>query len=323
MASKTERLPLVSILINNYNYGQFLTEAIDSALNQTYPNIEVIVVDDGSTDNSREIIASYGEKIIPVLKENGGQASAMNSGYAASHGDLICFLDSDDKFNNNKIAVVVDMFNIMVTKNRFIMLYDILEFFDENGRLLGDREPRYLLKHPPNLYKYARKYRFLPFAATSTSGLSMSRQLADIIFPIPEEDGRIAADAFIVYGAGLIGEIYGINKSLALYRVHGKNNYYHPDNIRNLPYEQYITLNNYLNNKLIDRNKRPFISFFDSLYAVKYYYQNQDAKALVILAYKMLKWHTDCRTIKWSINAVLLSFIIFFKKYIIYWIRIR
>ena len=61
--------PLVSILINNYNYGCFIGEAIDSALNQTYPHTEVIVVDDGSTDNSQEIIASYKDRIIPVLKE--------------------------------------------------------------------------------------------------------------------------------------------------------------------------------------------------------------------------------------------------------------
>ncbi len=81
--------PLASILINNYNYGRFLHEAIDSALSQTYPHTEVIVVDDGSTDNSREIIASYEDQIIPVLKENGGQASALNAGFAASRGEIV------------------------------------------------------------------------------------------------------------------------------------------------------------------------------------------------------------------------------------------
>src|ERR671933_952190 len=102
--------PLVSIAINNYNYARFLPQAIDSALNQTYPNVEVVVVDDGSTDNSREIIASYGSKIIPGLKENGGQASAFNAGFAASRGDVICFLDSDDAFLPEKVAEVIDAF---------------------------------------------------------------------------------------------------------------------------------------------------------------------------------------------------------------------
>ena len=65
--------PLASILINNYNYGRFLGKAIDSALSQTYENLEVIVVDDGSTDGSLEIIASYGDRISSVLKKNGGR----------------------------------------------------------------------------------------------------------------------------------------------------------------------------------------------------------------------------------------------------------
>lgn len=70
MIHTDKKLPLVSIIINNYNYGRFLREAIDSALNQTYPHVEVIVVDDGSTDGSQEIITSYGDRVIPVLKEN-------------------------------------------------------------------------------------------------------------------------------------------------------------------------------------------------------------------------------------------------------------
>jgi glycosyltransferase involved in cell wall biosynthesis len=95
--------PLVSIIINNYNYGRFVREAIDSGLNQTYSHKEVIVVDDGSTDDSREIIASYGNGITSVLKENGGQASAFNAGFAVSQGDIICFLDADDIFYLRKL----------------------------------------------------------------------------------------------------------------------------------------------------------------------------------------------------------------------------
>src|SRR5262249_61789343 len=85
-----------SIVINNYNYGRFLRDAIGSALNQSYPHVEVIVVDDGSTDGSREIIAGYGDRIIPVLKQNGGQASAYNARVARSCGKVMLFLDSDD-----------------------------------------------------------------------------------------------------------------------------------------------------------------------------------------------------------------------------------
>ena len=85
--------PLVSIVINNYNYARFLPEAIESALAQTYPHKEIIVVDDGSTDDSRRVMESYGDRIKPIYKKNGGQASAMNLGYEAAKGDLIYFLD--------------------------------------------------------------------------------------------------------------------------------------------------------------------------------------------------------------------------------------
>src|SRR5436853_5073279 len=88
--------PLASIVISSYNYGRYLPAAIDSALAQTYAPREVIVVDDGSTDDSRAVIARYGGEVTAVLKENGGQASAFNAGLRASRGEVVCFLDSDD-----------------------------------------------------------------------------------------------------------------------------------------------------------------------------------------------------------------------------------
>ena len=91
------RIPLcVSIIISNYNYGRFLSAAIDSALAQTYQTVEVIVVDDGSTDNSREVIESYGDRITALFQKNGKQAAALNNGLQASKGDIIIFLDADD-----------------------------------------------------------------------------------------------------------------------------------------------------------------------------------------------------------------------------------
>ena len=83
--------PFVSIIINNYNYEQFLCEAIDSALKQRYSIEEVIVVDDGSEDNSRKLIESYGNKIVSVFKENGGQGSALNAGLQLAKAQLFVF----------------------------------------------------------------------------------------------------------------------------------------------------------------------------------------------------------------------------------------
>ena len=93
--------PLVSVLMGNYNYGRYIGEALDSVLRQTYSNFEVIVCDDGSTDDSREVVARYCDRdtrIRMVVKENGGLASALNAAYAASRGEIICLLDADDVF---------------------------------------------------------------------------------------------------------------------------------------------------------------------------------------------------------------------------------
>ena len=75
---------------------------IESALTQTYSNTQVVVVDDGSTDDSSRIIATYGQGVIPVLKANGGQTSAFQCGFAMSHGDIVIFLDADDTFAPNR-----------------------------------------------------------------------------------------------------------------------------------------------------------------------------------------------------------------------------
>ncbi len=88
---------LASIVISSYNYGRFLRDCIDSALNQTYLDTEVIVVDDASTDDSPEVIASYGDRIVPILrKKNEGGRATCNAACKVSRGEVILLLDSDD-----------------------------------------------------------------------------------------------------------------------------------------------------------------------------------------------------------------------------------
>ncbi len=97
------RKTLVSVVIPVFNGASFLAEAIDSALEQSYDNIEVLVIDDGSTDNTSEVCERYSDKIRYYRKENGGQASARNFGIERSEGNFIAFLDSDDIWDSEKI----------------------------------------------------------------------------------------------------------------------------------------------------------------------------------------------------------------------------
>jgi glycosyltransferase involved in cell wall biosynthesis len=95
LASKS---PRVSIVVPNYNQGRYVCDAIQSALGQTYRSFEVIVVDDGSTDNSREVVAQFGDQVRYIWQENQGLAGARNTGIRAAKGDLIGLLDSDDQW---------------------------------------------------------------------------------------------------------------------------------------------------------------------------------------------------------------------------------
>jgi glycosyltransferase involved in cell wall biosynthesis len=100
----------VSIVITNYNYAAYLPAAIESALAQSHDNVEIVVVDDGSSDGSREIIARYSAAVMPVLKQNGGQGSAVNAGFAACSGDAVLFLDADDELLPKAAASVARLF---------------------------------------------------------------------------------------------------------------------------------------------------------------------------------------------------------------------
>src|SRR5688572_5767710 len=95
--------PLVSVVIPTYNYGHLVAEAVDSALAQTYPAVEVLVVDDGSTDDTWDRLARYGDRIRCVRQANAGLSAARNTGIRAAHGEYVALLDSDDAFHPRKL----------------------------------------------------------------------------------------------------------------------------------------------------------------------------------------------------------------------------
>jgi glycosyltransferase involved in cell wall biosynthesis len=210
---------LVSILINNYNYGRFLREAIDSALNQTYSHTEVIVVDDGSTDDSRGIIANYGDLIIPVFKENGGQASAINAGFAASRGDIVCFLDADDMFLPEKVALTVHAWK---EQPQACLVYHQLQMVDAQKKNLGKPWPRGVWRGDIRK-RVERSGGWWPRPATS--GLSFSRSYLQGLFPVPEGPRLIWTDTYLAGIAPFFGSIIGLRMPLTLYRIHGENNW--------------------------------------------------------------------------------------------------
>lgn len=212
---------LVSIVINNYNYEHFLQEAIDSALNQTYPNIEVVVVDDGSTDNSREIIASYKEQIIPVLKENGGQASAFKAGFTASKGDIICFLDADDIFPPNKVSKIVDVFGY--SEDIGWCFHRVMRFDTKTGESLG-LIPNETTSRECDFRAALKSGKFF-FKTPPTSGLCFRRSLLQLIFPFMEVIAPVCADQQLRFAALALSKGFFLDENLAFLRIHDHNSY--------------------------------------------------------------------------------------------------
>jgi glycosyltransferase involved in cell wall biosynthesis len=136
---------LVSIIIPTYNYAAYIGKAVDSALKQTYTNIEIIVVDDGSTDNTKEVLQKYGDKLVYIRQDNQGAAAARNRGLAAARGDYICFLDADDVYYPDNIVKKV---SFLEENQSFDWCYSNWVWVDDAGKeiMRGD-EPEVSLAH--------------------------------------------------------------------------------------------------------------------------------------------------------------------------------
>jgi glycosyltransferase involved in cell wall biosynthesis len=212
-----------SIIINNYNYGRFLADAIDSALAQKYARTEVIVVDDGSTDHSRDVIKRYADRVTSVLKDNGGQASAYNSGFGVSRGDIICFLDADDKLAASAVSAAVAAFR----NSELIKVEWQLEIIDEVGRRTGELVPEKPLP-PVDLRDLTLSdgpfYDWL--VTPPSSGNCYRRAMLERVLPMSEAPFRNGADVYLTMLAPIFGKIHRLARPQGSYRTHGRNNYH-------------------------------------------------------------------------------------------------
>lgn len=209
--------PLVSIIINNYNYEGFVADAVLSALNQNYHPIEVIVVDDGSSDGSRSVIESYAKQVVIVSKANGGQASAFNAGFAKSSGEIICFLDADDLFLPNKVDRIIDAYEDVATG----WCFHPLQYVDAGLQTIdGPHDVRYATGGFDLRSEYMRGKPV--FWAPPTSGLTFRRTLLQKLLPMPQQI-RITADNYLTFCAPAFAPGFYISDSLALQRIHGAN----------------------------------------------------------------------------------------------------
>ncbi len=211
--------PLVSIIIDNFNYAPYLTRCIDSALAQTHRSVEVIVVDDASTDGSQQIIERYRSRVTVVQQPvNRGQGAAFNAGFWASHGEIVMFLDADDWLYPNAAERVAALWRPALSKIHFR-----LHLVDKHGvRIDTYPAPELRLDRGdvvPLLLEFGR------YETVVTSGNAFSRRALERNLPIPAEEFRIAADGYLASVVPFHGTIECIDACLGAYRVHGTNAY--------------------------------------------------------------------------------------------------
>lgn len=218
--SAVEAGPAVDVVVNNHNYGRFLGDAVESALAQTYDRVSVIVVDDGSTDESREVIASFGDRIVPVLKEQGGQASAFEAGLERSRGDVVLFLDADDVLAPQAAERIADAFRV---QPGLAKVHFRLAVADETGKPTGELKPSPHITLPSGDLRTAELRFPFDLARPATSGNAFASSALQAIRPIRDCGDGVGADWYVVHLCTLLGPVAAIDEPLALYRLHGAN----------------------------------------------------------------------------------------------------
>ncbi len=204
--------PLVSVIIPNYNYVSYVSEAIDSVLAQDYPNLEIIVVDDGSSDNSRSVIESYGGDVKGVFQQNQGVAATRNNGVAACNGEFVAFLDADDAWMPTKLSRQIEKF---ADAHVGLVHVGVAEI-DGSGAVVGEniagREGK--VAHDLLLLR--------PVILGGGSGVMIRRRIFDEIGGF---DTRLStsADWELYYRIASRCEVAFVPEALVRYRFHGSN----------------------------------------------------------------------------------------------------
>ena len=212
----------LSVVVSSYNYGRYLRQAIDSALAQDCERLQVIVVDDGSTDESRNIIESYGDRIETIFQQNQGQIASCTAGLRRCVHDIVILLDSDDFLWPSAVLDIMALWTPKTVKVQYA-----LQAIDSQGDQVHTIFPKYPHGLTPETVR-AELFRAGIYPATTTSGTAFSRDFLTKVMPIPKAYQCDIDDALNVV-APLHGEVITLRKALGCYRVHEHNTSEHAE----------------------------------------------------------------------------------------------
>ena len=211
--------PYISVLVDTYNHERFIEEALVSVLEQGVAGAEyeVVVVDDGSTDRTPEIVGKFAPRVRLIRKENGGQASAFNAGIPECAGEIIAFLDGDDWWERGKLQAVADV--LASDKEVGLVGHGITQVFPDGRHqteLVRDT-PRFRIRSREGAEAFRLRKSFL-----GTSRMTYRAIVLREIGPVPEAL-RFQADEYLFTLAGLFADVLILRESLTFYRLHDAN----------------------------------------------------------------------------------------------------
>jgi glycosyltransferase involved in cell wall biosynthesis len=213
--------PFLSVLIDTYNHEKFIEEAVRSVLSQDFPatDREILVVDDGSTDRTPEILNKFASEIRVLRKPNGGQASAFNLGIPQCRGEIVAFLDGDDWWAPNKLSAVVSAFSSHPCVG--LVGHSITEVLANGARRseLVREAPQFRIDSVAGARIFRLRKSFL-----GTSRMAYRADLLRRIGTVPEAL-VIEADEFLFTLGSLFSEVLLLREPLTFYRLHGQNLY--------------------------------------------------------------------------------------------------
>jgi hypothetical protein len=213
--------PVVSIIIDTFNHGAFLRDALESVLAQDAPldDVEILVIDDGSTDQTPALVEPYTPRVRYLRKENGGQASAFNAGIAASQGELLFFLDGDDWWAPHKLRTVRDVFD------QYPDIGAVGHAIVEIDGVGNHRELRPCRIERLHVHDAAAAGRFRELKCFfGTSRFAARRRVLEAILPVPESL-VVEADEYLFTAAPAVADVLLLEEPLTFYRLHAGNLY--------------------------------------------------------------------------------------------------
>jgi glycosyltransferase involved in cell wall biosynthesis len=214
--SEQGTLRRLSVVITNFNYATFVGRSIDSALAIDWEDLEVVVIDDGSTDNSLEVIASYRERVRLIESTNQGQREAANLGFRNATGDVVIFLDSDDVLPREIARAINDVIRPGVSKIQFQM-----QRIDGDDVAIGSPFPHFRSVPTPALIHHWM-LETTAYPTPPGSANAYSREFLNAVMPLGEEIGGFA-DSGLLAAAPLLGDVVVTVGVIVGYRRHGSN----------------------------------------------------------------------------------------------------